>query len=705
MKKIGFLLLVLLFFLVVAISLITDVKIVKKVKTYSISLMDGERLIGTAVMYENEPYNLGVFNKEGHDFLGWFDDPFEGMQYASANGSSDGKVWADGYPSALYGRWSKKTYKLKLLLNGGENRFNATDIYEIEYLGDVPNSFPVPYKAGYLFNGWFTDSMGMVADSEGRTLSSMKLDLSVFRPQKDGTIRLTASYTRKIITYHFISEGVEIYSKSYYPNDIVKNYPRPTKDNCCFSGWFFDSSCKDEVSFPYDVDGEGEESVFFYAGFKEGTVDSLVFKSIAESNDTEYEVSYSGNGTEIVVPDSYYGKKITRIGRFSSKTVTSILLPESVKVFEAGAFMDCISLKEIRIPNSIQSIPNSTFKNCSSLEKIEIPASTTTIGESAFEGCIKLKSITIPKNVSKIGSLAFRNTPSLESIDVENGNLKFVSKDGILYSKTSGSRLELMKYPAAKTEKEFKADTSVSRILQYAFEGAGVSSFDVGSVTRIDDYAFFGCTRLLKIVVNGESSRTWGNGAFENCTNLKALIINGKSVPTIQSNTFSNVASSFAIFVLSNAKRSFEKSEGWSHLASRIRTLGDIFGDYAVEESSSGIVITQYFGNEDDVSIPRILNAKRIVGIGENAFSGSMVESVEIPEYVTEIGSGAFKDCSNLKSVVINSDSPPVLNQNAFSKVSKDFGIYVKGNSSVVQKYKNTKGWKEFASRIWSYSK
>lgn len=696
---------VLLFFFVVAVSLISDVKIVKKVGTYSISLMDGERLIGTAVMYENEPYNLGVFNKEGYDFLGWFDDPFGGMQYASANGASDGKVWADGYPSVLYGRWSKKTYTLKLLFNGGENRFNATDTYEVEYLDDIPYSFPVPYKAGYLFNGWFTDSMGMVADSEGKTISSLKLDLSVFKPQKDGTIRLTALYTRKVITYHFMSEGAEIYSKSYYPNDTVKNYPRPTKDNCCFSGWYFDSSCKDKVSFPYSVDENGEESIFFYAGFKEGTVDSLVFKSIAESNDTEYEVSYSGNDTEIVVPDSYYGKKITRIGRFSSKTVTNILLPESVKVFEVGAFMDCISLKEIEIPSSIQIIPNSTFKNCSSLERFEIPTNTTTIGESAFEGCIKLKSITVPKNVSKIGSLAFRNTPSLESIDVETGNLKFVSNDGVLYSKTSGSRLVLMKYPTAKAGKEFKADTNVSRILQYAFEGAEISSFDVGEVIQIDDYAFFNCTRLLKIVVNGESSRTWGNGAFENCTNLKALIINGKAVPTIQSNTFSNVASSFAIFVLSNAKRNFEKSEGWNYLASRIRTLGDIFGDYAVEESSNGIVITQYFGNEDDVSIPRILNAKRIVEIGENAFSGSIVESVEIPEYVTTIDSGAFKDCSNLKSVVITSDTPPALNQNVFSRVSKDFGIYVKGNSSVVQKYKNTEGWKEFASRIWSYSK
>lgn len=697
---------VLMFFLVVAVSLITDVKLVKKVRTFSISLMDNDRLIGTAVMYENEPYNLGVFNKEGHDFLGWFDDPLSGIQYASPNGSSDGKVWADGYPSILYGRWSKKTYKFKLLFNGGENKSNASDTYEVEYLDDIPYAFPVPYKAGYVFNGWFTNDMGMVADREGRTLSSCeKLDLSVFKPQRNGTICLTASYTRKIITYHFISDEIEIYSKSYYPNDKVKNYPRPIKDNYCFSGWYFDSSCKDVVSFPYSVDGDGEESIFFYAGFKEGTADSLVFKSIAESNDTEYEVSYSGNDTEIVVPDSYYGKKITRIGRFNSRTVINVLLPESVKVFEAGAFMDCISLKEIEIPSNIQTIPNSTFKNCSSLERIEIPSNTTTIGEGAFEGCLKLKSITIPKNVNKIGSLVFKNTPSLETIDVESGNRKFVSKDGVLYSKTSGSRLELVKYPAAKSGKEFKADDNVSRILEYAFEGAGISSFDIGGVTKIDDYAFFNCNRLLKIVVGGESYRTWGSGAFKNCTNLKALIINGKNVPTIQNDTFSNVASSFAIFVLSNAKRSFEKSEGWNNLSSRIRTLGDIFGDYAIEESSNGIVVTQYFGNEEDVSIPRILNAKRIVKIGENAFSGSMVETVEIPEYVTEIGSGAFKDCSNLKSIVINSENPPVLNQNAFNNVSKDFGIYIKGNSLIVQKYKSSDEWKGFASRIWSYSK
>ena len=53
------------------------------------------------------------------------------------------------------------------------------------------------------------------------------------------------------------------------------------------------------------------------------------------------------------------------------------------------------------------------------------------------------------------------------------------------------------------------------------------------------------------------------------------------------------------------------------------------------------------------VTVPSALSSYPVVGIGDNAFTGSDVESVIIPESVKSIGSHAFSQCDSLTSVSI----------------------------------------------------
>ena len=101
-------------------------------------------------------------------------------------------------------------------------------------------------------------------------------------------------------------------------------------------------------------------------------------------------------------------------------------------------------------------------------------------------------------------------------------------------------------------------------------------------------------------------------------------------------------------------------------------------GDYRYTVLDDGTVkITTYIGEEATVSIPSVINSKKVTIIGEEAFNGckniknitipNTVKTIEswafegctnltgltIPDSVTSIGLGTFSDCKSLKSVTI----------------------------------------------------
>lgn len=66
--------------------------------------------------------------------------------------------------------------------------------------------------------------------------------------------------------------------------------------------------------------------------------------------------------------------------------------------------------------------------------------------------------------------------------------------------------------------------------------------------------------------------------------------------------------------------------------------------------------IKKYNGNDAVVNIPSEINGTPVTTIGNAAFRDSSVTSVTIPASVTEIGSNAFADCTNLTSVTYGGD-------------------------------------------------
>lgn len=95
----------------------------------------------------------------------------------------------------------------------------------------------------------------------------------------------------------------------------------------------------------------------------------------------------------------------------------------------------------------------------------------------------------------------------------------------------------------------------------------------------------------------------------------------------------------------------------------------NITGDNTVEVTRSDNYNNTYSGS---ISVPDVLTNYRgyfVTKIGENAFAGSAVTSVSMPEGITSIGQYAFSGCQNLESVTLP-ESLTTLGSEAFAGCS-----------------------------------
>ena len=83
--------------------------------------------------------------------------------------------------------------------------------------------------------------------------------------------------------------------------------------------------------------------------------------------------------------------------------------------------------------------------------------------------------------------------------------------------------------------------------------------------------------------------------------------------------------------------------------------------------NSGAITITSYTGPGGAVTIPDTTNGYPVTSVGADAFSGTSLTSVAIPNSVTSIGQAAFYDCTRLTSATIP-DSVTSIGQAAFDE-------------------------------------
>lgn len=79
---------------------------------------------------------------------------------------------------------------------------------------------------------------------------------------------------------------------------------------------------------------------------------------------------------------------------YQTLNTRKIILPETVKVIENGAFTQCFS-EEIVLPDKLESIGDYAFMFCQALTEIQIPETVDYIGINPFVNCFNLASIMV----------------------------------------------------------------------------------------------------------------------------------------------------------------------------------------------------------------------------------------------------------------------------------------------------------------------
>ena len=203
------------------------------------------------------------------------------------------------------------------------------------------------------------------------------------------------------------------------------------------------SSRKTSVSLSELEEGDYHISVQSVAGSKEFTDSDYseimeyhkypetgcVYKLI--NNNTEYAIAKVGSASgTFVIEDYYRGKAVTEISdkacKGSSKVV-NITLGENIITIGESAFWNCPKLERVYIPNSVISIGKSCFQSCRSLVDITIPESVTQIPDYCFAYCRSLTQMPLPEGIKSIGEAAFVDCSLITSITIPN-TTKFIGQ-------------------------------------------------------------------------------------------------------------------------------------------------------------------------------------------------------------------------------------------------------------------------------------
>ncbi|MCM1309036.1 MAG: leucine-rich repeat domain-containing protein [Butyrivibrio sp.] len=201
-------------------------------------------------------------------------------------------------------------------------------------------------------------------------------------------------------------------------------------------------------------------------------------------------VRYIGSETNLEIPRTFNGSKVTKIGEgafLECSSLESVNIPESVTEIGVAAFNGCELLSKVNIPKGITRINMSVFDGCKSLKNITIPNGVTYIGNAAFAHCA-VKNLTIPSSIEEINVAAFMNCKELESVTILGENLK---------------NLGWQAFVGCESLKYIVLPRTFTFIPSECFYGCmSLESVDISSsVTHIYSYAFTNCDSLKSVKI------------------------------------------------------------------------------------------------------------------------------------------------------------------------------------------------------------
>lgn len=380
--------------------------------------------------------------------------------------------------------------------------------------------------------------------------------------------------------------------------------------------------------------------VKFYAQFDEAQ-EGIKF----ELNDESQEMtltSYNGNDENVIVPEVFSGKPVTKIGQYAftqgtkpSNKIKTVTLPNSIKKIDDFAFYGADEMTSVKLPENEEftTIQSYSFAGCPKLQSISIPNCVVTIENRAFHDSRSLSDLKIGYGCTNINAGAFVGCDSLETVTINSENPVYLSKNNMIFLKADNSLMRCM--PA--TSGDVTIPEGVTKINSLAFQACkDVTSVDLNDVTEIGDNAFSGCTGLTTFDTGKVSELN--KGILSGCTGLTKIILGENiSIDNIDGEAFKGCDSLTA----------FDVDASNETLTARDGVLYNKSTDASVNMDT----LIKWPIAKPLTDLPRSGDIPNLKTIGISAFQNCTFDKIIVPDYITLIKKYAFKGCENLKEI------------------------------------------------------
>ena len=273
------------------------------------------------------------------------------------------------------------------------------------------------------------------------------------------------------------------------------------------------------------------------------TVDGMEFSPVWEGDSQTggYALSeFTGEGATLVIPASITGSDggthpVTAIHQDLQgyEKVEHLTIPDSVTEITNSAFTHCTNLKDVAIGSGVEELVY-VFSGCTALKDVTFsPKSSLKRIDGGFSGCTSLtqldlpdgleevslggtgiKELTLPDSVKKIYSYGFEDCQSLKRVNIPDGVTE-LGDDTFLDC------------PSLTT---IEGGANVTKIGDRCFgwydwdseqwvqddKLVSLGDIDLGKLTSIGDYAFYGAPNLPDQDLSLDSVTSLGEGAFYN---------------------------------------------------------------------------------------------------------------------------------------------------------------------------------------------
>lgn len=320
---------------------------------------------------------------------------------------------------------------------------------------------------------------------------------------------------------------------------------------------------------------------------------------------------YLGSDTEVVIPSEIDGKKITDISYeafLDNIDITSIIISDGIEWIDGGAFSSCVNLENISLPNSVTYIGAGAFDNTPWLKNKIAENPLVIINNILYDGKECDGDVIIPDHVTNIAQQAFFGNSNIKSITIPP------------------SVTEIGPYSIGFIMKEISdngSDTDASSSTDSSADNSPNIPSIYEKVSNLKIYCYAGTAGEQYAIDNGFD--------YELLDEPEGDASEGRNDSSVEASSAADATASPAPVNSSTTDAT----------------------DFKHTEVTDGIEITDNTVTGDAVKIPENINGKNVVSVGDWAFAGMEIKSVELPSVLKNIGEYAFFNCPALTSVTI----------------------------------------------------